>query len=185
MTTYLGKSCSFGLPRVPFVNCCQFMYFVISLLGLRAGCGIWLYQFLIIVLSFYFNVNSSMSLSKFYTSLACKSILTVFVATENEKCQQQKKKKKKKSFCVEGPRNPYDFSFFVSSTDEYVKSAKKLLLHFSQLLHFSLRKSKKSENLHKRTYLKPSPRAFSPNKCIFWKFGISVESMNVIWNWRL
>ena len=22
MTTYLGKSCSFGLPRVPFVNCC-------------------------------------------------------------------------------------------------------------------------------------------------------------------
>ena len=27
MTTCLGKSCSFGLPRVPFVNCCQFMYF--------------------------------------------------------------------------------------------------------------------------------------------------------------
>ena len=26
MTTCLGKSCSFGLPRVPFVNCCQFMY---------------------------------------------------------------------------------------------------------------------------------------------------------------
>ena len=25
MTTCLGKSCSFGLPRVPFVNCCQFM----------------------------------------------------------------------------------------------------------------------------------------------------------------
>ena len=31
MTTYLGKSCSFGLPRVPFVNCGQFMYLVISL----------------------------------------------------------------------------------------------------------------------------------------------------------
>ena len=29
MTTYLGKSCSFGLLRVPFVNCCQFMYLVI------------------------------------------------------------------------------------------------------------------------------------------------------------
>ena len=28
MTTYLGKSCSFGLPRVPFVNCRQFMYLV-------------------------------------------------------------------------------------------------------------------------------------------------------------
>ena len=26
MTTCLGKNCSFGLPRVPFVNCCQFMY---------------------------------------------------------------------------------------------------------------------------------------------------------------
>ena len=32
MTTYLGKSCSFGLPRVPFVNCRQYMYLVISLL---------------------------------------------------------------------------------------------------------------------------------------------------------
>ena len=27
MTTCLGKSCSFGLPRVPFVNCCVFSYF--------------------------------------------------------------------------------------------------------------------------------------------------------------
>ena len=27
MTTYLGKSCSFGLPRVPFVNCRQFNVF--------------------------------------------------------------------------------------------------------------------------------------------------------------
>ena len=26
MTTCLGKSCSFGLPCVPFVNCRQFMY---------------------------------------------------------------------------------------------------------------------------------------------------------------
>ena len=33
MTTYLGKSCSFGLLRVPFVNCRQFMYLVISLFG--------------------------------------------------------------------------------------------------------------------------------------------------------
>ena len=31
MTTYLGKSCSFGLPRVPFVNCRQFTYLAISL----------------------------------------------------------------------------------------------------------------------------------------------------------
>ena len=27
MTTCLGKSCSFGLPRVPFVNCHQLSYF--------------------------------------------------------------------------------------------------------------------------------------------------------------
>ena len=52
MTTYLGKGCSFGLPRVPFVTCRQFMYLVISLLVLRAGCGIWLYQFLIIAYLF-------------------------------------------------------------------------------------------------------------------------------------
>ena len=33
MTTYLGKSCSFCLPRAPFVDCRQFMYLVISLFG--------------------------------------------------------------------------------------------------------------------------------------------------------
>ena len=33
MTTYFGKSCSFCLPPVPFVNCRQFMYLVISLFG--------------------------------------------------------------------------------------------------------------------------------------------------------
>ena len=55
MTTYLGKSCSFGLPRVPFVNCRQFMYLVISRLVLRAGCGIWFYQFLIIAYIFTFQ----------------------------------------------------------------------------------------------------------------------------------
>ena len=48
MTTCLGKNCSFGLSRVPFVNYCQFMYLVISLLVLRAGYGILLHQFLII-----------------------------------------------------------------------------------------------------------------------------------------
>ena len=45
------------LPRVSFVNCCQFMYLVISLLGLRAGCGIWLYQFLIIAYLFTFHMK--------------------------------------------------------------------------------------------------------------------------------
>ena len=57
MTTCLGKSCSFCLPRVPFVNCRQFMYLVISLLVLRAGYGIWLYQFLIIAYLFSFYLG--------------------------------------------------------------------------------------------------------------------------------
>ena len=52
MTTSLGKSCSFGLPCVPFVNCCKFMYWIISLLVLSVGCGIWLYQFLILAYLF-------------------------------------------------------------------------------------------------------------------------------------
>ena len=55
MIRCLGKSCSFGLPRMPFVNCCQFMYLVISLLLLRAGYGIWLYQFLNIAYLFTFD----------------------------------------------------------------------------------------------------------------------------------
>ena len=60
MTTCLGKSCSFGLPRVPFVNCCQFMYMylVIALLVLRAGCGIVLPLIVSVpdhCLSFYFT----------------------------------------------------------------------------------------------------------------------------------
>ena len=55
MTTYLGKTCSFGLPRVPFVNCRLFMYLIISLLGLRAGSGICMYQFLIIAYLFTFQ----------------------------------------------------------------------------------------------------------------------------------
>ena len=46
MTTYLGKSCSFGLPWVPFVNCRQFMYLVISLLVLRAG---WMWDLIVSV----------------------------------------------------------------------------------------------------------------------------------------
>ena len=32
MASCLGKSCSFVLPRVLLVNCCQFVYLVISLL---------------------------------------------------------------------------------------------------------------------------------------------------------
>ena len=36
MATYLGKNYSFGLPRVPFVNCCQLMYLVVSVFGFES-----------------------------------------------------------------------------------------------------------------------------------------------------
>ena len=56
MTTYLGKSCSFGLPRVPFVNCGQFMYLVISLFGFEGR----MWDLIVSVpdhcLSFYFTI---------------------------------------------------------------------------------------------------------------------------------
>ena len=65
MTNYLGKSCSFCLPRVPFVNCRQFMYLVISLLVLHvlhvALGRIW--DLIVSVpdhcLSFYFRLDHS------------------------------------------------------------------------------------------------------------------------------
>ena len=56
MTTYLGKSCSFGLLRVPFVNCGQFMYLVISLFGFEDR----MWDLIVSVpdhcLSFYFTI---------------------------------------------------------------------------------------------------------------------------------
>ena len=58
MTTYLGKSCSFCLPRVPFVNCRQFMYLVISLFGFEG----WIWDLIVSVpdhgLSFYFGYDT-------------------------------------------------------------------------------------------------------------------------------
>ena len=80
MTTYLGKICSFGLPRVPFENCRQFMYLVISLLVLRAGCGIWLYQFLIIAYLFTFHLWQHCSLCWHASSLiTLLPVLTCFI----------------------------------------------------------------------------------------------------------
>ena len=79
MTTYLGKSYSFCLPRVPFVNCRQFMYLVISLLVLRAGYGIWLYQFLIIAYRFtLLSVYTSWNYHIKYLARAgfCKTLCT-------------------------------------------------------------------------------------------------------------
>ena len=57
MTTYFGKSCSFGLPRVPFVNCGQCMYLVISLFGFEGR----MWDLIVSVpdhcLSFYFTAR--------------------------------------------------------------------------------------------------------------------------------
>ena len=55
MTTYFGKSCSFCLPRVPFVNCRQFSYFPFGFEG-----RIW--DLIVSVpdhcLSFYFDMKA-------------------------------------------------------------------------------------------------------------------------------
>ena len=58
MTTYLGKSCSFGLPRVPFVNCRQFMYLVISLFDFEGSMWDLIVSIPDHCLSFYFSFDS-------------------------------------------------------------------------------------------------------------------------------
>ena len=87
MTTYLGKSCSFGLPRVPFVNCRQFMYLVTSLLVLRAGCGILLYQFLIIAYLFTFQYHICLTVYKSITGQAPDYIssMVTYVSEHHER----------------------------------------------------------------------------------------------------
>ena len=79
MTTYLGKSCSFGFPRVPFINCRQFMYLVISLLVLRAGCGIWLYQFLIIAYLFTLHMETLHSFSHLWSAQKIVIMIQIIV----------------------------------------------------------------------------------------------------------
>ena len=88
MTTYLGKSCSFGLPRVPFVNCGQFMYLVISLLVFRAGCGICLYQFLII--AYLFTLCQNKQNRPVLTNLVAM-LSTMFKVVAEKNTELQKK----------------------------------------------------------------------------------------------
>ena len=57
MTTYLGKSCSFGILCVSFVNLNQFECVFLSLLVVRVGCGLWLYKFMIIAFLFTLKKN--------------------------------------------------------------------------------------------------------------------------------
>ena len=97
MTTCLGKSCSFGLPRMPFVNCCQLMYLVISLLVLRAGCGIWLYQFLIIAHHFtlnkFYHEDQTGFISGRFIGENIRLLNDVIDFTEKKKKERKKKKK--------------------------------------------------------------------------------------------
>ena len=63
MTTCLGKSCSFGLLRVSFVNVINLcVYVLLSFSVVRVGCGIGLYYFLLIV--FLFTLNLFVTLLK-------------------------------------------------------------------------------------------------------------------------
>ena len=98
MTTCLGKSYSFGLPREPFVNCCQFMHLVISFLVLRTRCGIWLYQFLII--AYLFTLLSLMwvyfSVSILAENRRMSYAVTMNMDNTDTSLTWKKKKKKKK-----------------------------------------------------------------------------------------
>ena len=62
MTTCLGKSCSFGLPRVPFVNCCQFIYLVRFLFGFEGRTCDLIVSVPDHCLSFYFDIVNFPSL---------------------------------------------------------------------------------------------------------------------------
>ena len=55
MTNYLGKSCSFCLPRVPFVSCRRFVCLVISLFGFEGRIGDLIVSVPDHCLSFYFT----------------------------------------------------------------------------------------------------------------------------------
>ena len=59
MTTYLGKRCSFCLPRVPFVNCRRFLYLVISLFGFEGRIWDLIVSVPYHCLSFYFDLITS------------------------------------------------------------------------------------------------------------------------------
>ena len=108
MTTCLEKSYSFGLPHVLFVNCCQFMYLVISLLVLMAGYGIWLYQFLVIAYLFTFhyintlkqNLGSTKTYERTSTDESLSSTAIVLISYQYWVKEIQKKKKKKKTYYV-------------------------------------------------------------------------------------
>ena len=94
MKTCLRKSCSFGLPRVPFVNCCQFMYLVVSLFGFEGR----MWDLIVSVsdhcLSFYFTYMLSLLMhvhnlinihQLIHKILSINKILTLTLSKTSEK----------------------------------------------------------------------------------------------------
>ena len=66
MTTYLEKSCLFGLLCVSYVKVYQFVCVLLSLLILRVGCGNWLYLFLTIAFLFKKKGNDQELIESFF-----------------------------------------------------------------------------------------------------------------------
>ena len=79
MTTYLGKRCSFCLPRVPFVNCRQFMYLVISLFGFEGRIWDLIVSVTVLIIAYLFTLLSGNTGILFYalSLLSCNNILKV------------------------------------------------------------------------------------------------------------
>ena len=75
MTTCLGKSCSFDLPHVPFLNCCQFMYLVISFFGFEGRMWDLIVSVPAHCLSFYFSLKGRINMT-FVCSTKMKLIST-------------------------------------------------------------------------------------------------------------
>ena len=81
-------------------------------------------------------------LSKFNTSLACKSIYTFFVATENEKYIKIYFAHFSSKFPGTPTKNVKLYTFFVNITDEKcINCENGTFIHFSQFIHFSLYQS--------------------------------------------
>ena len=77
-------------------------------------------------------------LSKFNTSLVCKSVLTFFVSTENEKCI-----KVFFTVFVEGPRTPYEkckkrLHFSSAVPTKNIKTAKKVMFYIFRRIRASM-----------------------------------------------
>ena len=81
MTTCLKKSCSFGLPHVPFIHCCQFMYF---------GFETRMWDLIVSVpdhcLSFHFSIKPSLLFSNFGCCISKGNLFRLFRDQNSCRC---------------------------------------------------------------------------------------------------